>query len=105
MISLFEKYSIFPAVAFYRPKTIFIQAVETLRRLRVEAMGGNETTFANLASQWSDCNSSKRGGDLGSFGRGKMQPPFEDVAFELPVGRVSDVVLTNSGAHIIYRVS
>ncbi len=74
-------------------------------RLRMEAMDGDEMKFADLATQWSDCNSSKRGGDLGSFGRGKMQPPFEAVAFKLPVGRVSDIVLTNSGAHIIYRVS
>ncbi len=79
--------------------------METLRRLRTEAMGGSEAKFVDLATQWSDCNSSKRGGDLGVFGRGKMQPPFEAVAFELPVGMVSDIVLTYSGAHIVYRVS
>ncbi len=79
--------------------------METLKRLRMEAMGGGEAKFIDLAAQWSDCNSSKRGGDLGVFGRGKMQPPFEAVAFDIPVGMVSDIVLTNSGAHIIYRVA
>jgi NIMA-interacting peptidyl-prolyl cis-trans isomerase 1 len=37
--------------------------------------------FKILASQFSDCSSAKQGGDLGSFGRGQMQKPFEDAAY------------------------
>ena len=36
-------------------------------------------TFQELASEFSDCSSAKRGGDLGRFGRGQMQRPFEEV--------------------------
>ena len=39
--------------------------------------------FEALASQVSDCSSAKRGGDLGLFGRGQMQKPFEDASFSL----------------------
>lgn len=42
-------------------------------------------TFESLASQFSDCSSAKRGGDLGPFGRGAMQKPFEEAAFALEV--------------------
>ena len=41
-----------------------------------------EKSFAELATQFSDCSSAKRGGDLGPFGRGQMQRPFEEVCFE-----------------------
>lgn len=37
--------------------------------------------FCNFASQFSDCSSAKQGGDLGTFGRGQMQKPFEDAAY------------------------
>jgi NIMA-interacting peptidyl-prolyl cis-trans isomerase 1 len=37
--------------------------------------------FEDIASKNSDCNSAKRGGDLGYFGKGQMQPSFENAAF------------------------
>ncbi|AAS51108.1 ACL120Wp [Eremothecium gossypii ATCC 10895] len=61
--------------------------------------------FEELARERSDCSSYKRGGDLGTFGRGEMQPSFEKVAFALPVGGVSDVVESDSGVHLIKRVA
>lgn len=39
------------------------------------------------------------------FGRRSMQKPFEDAAFALDVGEMSEVVDTDSGLHIIYRIS
>jgi len=62
-----------------------------------------EDVFIALAKEESDCNSNKRGGDLGKFGRGKMQKPFEEAAFDLTVGDLSKPVTTLSGIHIIYR--
>ena len=63
---------------------------------------GNKT-FEELATEFSDCSSAKRGGDLGPFGRGQMQKPFEDAAFGLKVGEMSGPVWTDSGVHIILR--
>jgi len=62
--------------------------------------GGN---FAELARTHSDCPSGSEGGDLGVFGQGMMVPEFEQVAFDLNVGDVSDVVDTPFGYHIIRR--
>ena len=61
--------------------------------------------FAQLAKQYSECRSAAKGGDLGSFGRGEMQKPFEDVAFGLKVGEISGAVETDSGIHLIMRIS
>jgi NIMA-interacting peptidyl-prolyl cis-trans isomerase 1 len=62
-------------------------------------------TLEELAGKYSDCSSAKRGGDLGFFTRGAMQKPFEDAAFELEVGQLSDIVETDSGVHIILRTA
>jgi len=58
--------------------------------------------FAALAKEYSkDPGSAANGGDLGLFGRNMMVKPFEDAAFRLKGGEISDVVETEFGFHII----
>lgn len=56
--------------------------------------------FGRLAREHSLSPDARLGGDLGWFGRGEMPPPFDDVCFSLPIGRVSDVVGSTFGFHL-----
>jgi len=78
------------------------EAIEILRGYRTRIVKG-EITLGDLATKESDCSSAKNHGDLGTFGRNQMQKAFEDVAFGLAVGELSDIVSTDSGVHIIER--
>ncbi|HOD35128.1 MAG TPA: peptidylprolyl isomerase [Syntrophales bacterium] len=65
-----------------------------------KAKGGDD--FAKLASEYSDDPGSKtKGGELGYFPRGNMVPEFENAAFGLKPGEISDVIETPYGYHII----
>uniref|UniRef100_A0A7N0TCZ2 Peptidyl-prolyl cis-trans isomerase n=1 Tax=Kalanchoe fedtschenkoi TaxID=63787 RepID=A0A7N0TCZ2_KALFE len=77
-------------------------AVAQLTALRDDIVAG-KAKFGDVAATYSDCSSAKRGGDLGPFGRGQMQRPFEEATFGLQVGEISDIVDTDSGVHIILR--
>lgn len=76
-------------------------AVSQIRDLKVQLDAGAD--FAELAQAHSDCPSARKGGDLGTFGRGQMVAAFEMSAFGMEIGQVSDVVTTDFGYHIIKR--
>lgn len=61
--------------------------------------------FMKAAKMYSTCPSGKSGGILGWFGRGDMVKPFEEAAFNLPNGQVSEPVKTQFGYHLIYVIS
>lgn len=57
--------------------------------------------FEDLAKQYGTDGTKDSGGSLGTFGRGEMVKEFEDVAFALKAGEISDVVKTEFGYHVI----
>ncbi len=57
--------------------------------------------FVELAKNHSTCPSAPKGGDLGFFPRGETTPAFENAAFELEIGKISEIVETEYGYHII----
>lgn len=70
------------------------EAKDLLARLRAGA------SFAELAMKHSLSPDARVGGDLGWFARGEMPPPFDEVCFQLPPGRLSDVVESAYGFHV-----
>jgi parvulin-like peptidyl-prolyl isomerase len=64
----------------------------------------NGEKFSNVAKEISLCPSAKRGGDLGTFTRGKMVKEFEQAAFALQKGEISPIVKTKFGYHIVRRL-
>jgi len=81
-----------------------IDATNNLKRAKLEGVrkqllaGAN---FEDVARNVSECPSAKKGGDLGEFSRGKMIKAFEDAAFSLEVGKISPVIQTRFGYHIL----
>lgn len=71
------------------------EADDLLRKL---SQGEN---FEKLAQEFSVCPSSKNGGDLGEFPKGRMIPAFEKALLSLKPGEISKVVRTQFGYHII----
>lgn len=67
--------------------------------LRKKVVSGAD--FAKTAQESSDCPSKAKGGDLGTFSRGRMIKPFEDAAFSQKINDIGPVVETQFGYHII----
>ncbi|AEH49047.1 peptidylprolyl isomerase [Parageobacillus thermoglucosidasius] len=88
----------------YKPKIrashILVKDEKTAKEIKAKLDKGED--FAKLAKQYSqDPGSASNGGDLGWFGQGKMVKEFEDAAYKLKVGEISDPVKTEYGYHII----
>jgi foldase protein PrsA len=65
----------------------------------------NGEKFGKLARELSiDSGSAKRDGSLGYFGKGMMVKPFEEAAFKLEIGNISELVKSEFGYHIIKRL-
>ena len=79
------------------------EAIQNIKDIKAKIESGDKT-FEELASEVSECGSAKNAGDLGHFGKGQMQAQFEEAAFALAVGEISDIVDSDSGIHIILRL-
>lgn len=78
----------------------FAAALAEIEKIAEQLKAGKD--FAELATSKSqDTGSAKKGGDLGTFARGAMVKPFEEVAFSSNVGQVSEPVKTQFGYHLI----
>jgi parvulin-like peptidyl-prolyl isomerase len=78
------------------------EVLKKMRSLKAKIDKDKKTDFAEYARKNSeDKTSAERGGDLGLFPRGQMLKEFEDAAFALNVGQVSNVIKTSVGYHII----
>ncbi|HEY8495770.1 MAG TPA: peptidylprolyl isomerase [Limnochordales bacterium] len=83
-----------------RARHILVETEEQAKELKERLAAGED--FAALAKEHSiDRGSAARGGDLGWFGRGAMVAPFEEAAFSLKPGEISDPVRTSFGYHLI----
>ncbi|WP_079529325.1 peptidylprolyl isomerase [Halobacillus hunanensis] len=78
---------------------ILVSDEKTAKEVKQKLEDGED--FGTLASEYSKDGSAKKGGKLGYFGPGKMAPKFEDAAYGLEVGEISDPVKTQFGYHII----
>src|SRR5262245_59287175 len=78
------------------------EQVEEIRKKATDVLGRAKKgeDFSKLAQQYSEDSSAKQGGNLGTFGRGAMVPQFEQAAFSLGVGAISDLVQSQFGFHI-----
>lgn len=91
--------------AFAKPaqvhaRHILVDSEEKAKRIKAQLDAGAD--FAELAKEESiDKKSAQKGGDLGFFPRGRMVKEFEDAAFSLEVGKISEPVKTSFGYHII----
>ncbi len=75
------------------------EARKKIEKIKERLQKGED--FAALAKEFSQCPSNAKGGDLGYFRRGQMVPPFEQAAFALKPGTISDIVETKFGYHLI----
>lgn len=89
---------------YYKPKLkashILVKDEKTAKEIKDKLNNGED--FAALAKQYSEEPGSKEtGGELGEFGPGEMDPKFEEAAYKLEVGQVSDPIKSSYGYHII----
>lgn len=89
---------------FSKPETveashILVDELETAEQVRKEIEDG--LSFADAAKKYSTCPSKEQGGALGPFTRGQMVGEFEEVAFQMEEGELSQPVKSQFGYHII----
>ena len=91
-------------ILFRLPQNASTEREERVRGLAqgvLDELRGGADFAAAAAEHSEDENTAEAGGDLGFFPRGDLWPPFEEAAFSLPTGELSDLVRTERGFHIL----
>lgn len=91
---------LFPKDATDEQKAVCKQEIDSIYQLLLSG-----ADFEELAKKESQDGTARRGGDLRWFGRGRMVKPFEDVAFSLEDGMISEPFATQYGYHIVKKVA
>jgi len=94
-----ENQAKFVGEASVRASHILVETLEKAQEILAELKG--DLSFEAAAEKYSSCPSKAKGGDLGTFTRGKMVPEFEAAAFTLGINEISEPVKTQFGYHII----
>ncbi len=89
----------FKAPEQIRASHVLVKTEDDAKIVLYEINNGKD--FAQLAKEKSFDTNKEQGGDLGWFARGRMLPEFEEVAFKMKKGEISDIVKTSFGFHII----
>ena len=79
---------------------ILVDSEEKAKEIKAEIASG-AISFEDAARKYSSCPSKENGGNLGEFTHGQMVPEFDEAAFALEVGVVSEPVKTQFGYHLI----
>ncbi|MBL6976101.1 MAG: peptidylprolyl isomerase [Deltaproteobacteria bacterium] len=94
-------------IVFRIPEQVSLEQINVLitRAERVRTLiNSGQKTFEEAAAEFSEDGTGVKGGDVGYFSRGTLQPSLESAAFGLKVGELSPVVQSSAGFHIL-RVS
>ena len=94
-----ERVKAIPAQQEVRARHILVKTEDEAKKISKEIAGGAD--FAESAKKYSQDSGAEGGGDLGYFARGQMVKPFEDAAFGLEKGKVSNPVQSEFGWHLI----
>ncbi len=85
---------------FVKASHLLVKTEEEALKIKEEIDKGKD--FAQAAMEVSLCPSGQNGGDLGYFSKGEMVKEFEDAAFSMNVGEISNPIKTQFGYHLIY---
>lgn len=85
---------------YVKASHLLVKTEEEAKKLKEEIANGKD--FGQAAAEVSLCPSGANGGDLGFFTKGQMVKEFEDAAFSMEVGQVSEPIKTQFGYHLIY---
>lgn len=89
----------FEAQPEVRARHILVPTIEEAQSIRAEIEGGR--SFEDAAAEYGTDGTRATGGDLGYFSTGMMVAPFEEAAFALEVGELSEPVESQFGWHLI----